>query len=173
MLPYGRVLYDEEYVPGGVEMRRKRRRNLIQQAVVLLLIASVITYLFLNYPVPILLMGIAGVMALAFTLMLGILMIWMAIDQGYRKVFEKGIVTTRSHSKRFDFWPFSSIEKIAMVAPDSENPLVMVYFKQGLRKGVLRTKRVLFATNRGIADSDAFIKALEGRVVLITRTERD
>jgi len=166
MLPFGRLLYDESKIPRGIEIHGRHRRNLAAQAAVYFLVASVLAYVAINYHTSRPLLDAAGIIGIVFAIVAGVYLTYLAVNLGYEKVYEEGLVSTRALTSGVTFWPFSSLEKIALIAIDDERAYVALFLKHGSKRRLTRSRETFLALKDRIADYEAFLKAIKGRVVL-------
>ncbi len=165
-LPFGRLLYDESKITRGIEIHGRRRRNLAAQAAVYFLVASVLAYVYTNYHGSRPLLDAAGIIGIVFAIVAGVYLTYLAINLGYEKVYEEGVLSTRVFTSGVTFWPFSSLEKISLIAIDNERAYVALFLKQGSKRRLIRSRETFLALKDRIADYEAFVNALEGRVPL-------
>jgi hypothetical protein len=165
-LEFGNILYDESKMVIGRQWRRYIAYDYVIVCVFMVSIALLLTWsLFHVWNSDLFVMAVMIMFFVAsWTAAIGI--VFATVSLGFLQVYENGIAFTGPPGMNPTFWPFSVMEKIALVAPEDSDPMLIVHFKEGAKVGKLRSIVRDFEDRNKIADYQRFVAALRGRIKL-------
>lgn len=167
----GRLLYDDSQTEEGVRIRRGFRLERGLMGVFILVVAAVLTYIlprlfasFADNGISWTLTMVLGILTVGMMYGFGINSTYAALNIGFTKVYEKGIVLTRAHTTHVSFWSFSSMDIIIVLEPRKGRPIISIDFDDGFKAKFIRMVWTLARPTMHVGNVEAFLDAVRGQV---------